>query len=48
MGGRVVLIFSSREVVRPALGVVGTKDAKISLNLLIGAFSLSVGLWVVG
>lgn len=28
--------------------VVGTEDAKISLNLLVGSLSLSIGLGVVG
>ena len=48
MWGRVVLELSGREEFRPASGVVGTKYSKVGFNLLIGSFSLSVGLWMIG
>ena len=39
--------LSSREEVRPFLGVVGTEDMEICFDLLIGSFHLSISLWVV-
>ena len=43
----VVLEFGSREKVGPTLGVVGTKDVKVGLNLLVCLFSLFICLGVV-
>ena len=39
--------LSSGKEVCPFLRVVGTEDAKICFNFLIGSFSLSVSLWVI-
>ena len=48
VGGRVVLKFGGREKIQPAVGVVGAQDTKISFNLLIGSFCLSIGLRMEG
>ena len=48
MRSGVVLKFSGRKEFRPASRIVGAKDLKIGLDLLIGLFYLSVSLWVVG
>ena len=48
MWGGVMLEFSSGKEFQPASGVVGAKDPKIGFDLLIGSFSLSIGLWTVG
>ena len=47
MRSGVVLEFGSREKVRPTLGVVGTKDVKVGLDLLVCLFCLSICLGVV-
>ena len=39
--------FSRSEKLRPLVGVIGTKDPKISLNFLIDLFSLSICLRVI-
>ena len=46
--GRVMLEFRSGEEIKPAFGVIGTKDAKICFYFLIGVFCLSVSLGVIG
>ena len=38
---------SGGKKVHSFLRVVGTEDAKICFNLLIGSFCLSIGLWVI-
>ena len=43
-----MLKFGGRKEIKPGSRVVGTKDAKIRLNLLIGAFRLSISLRMVG
>ena len=48
MWGGVVLEFGSREEIWPTSGVVGTKDMKVGFDFLIGLFSLSICLGVVG
>ena len=48
MWGRVMVEFSRGEELHPFSRVIGAKDAEISLEFLIGLFSLSVGLRVVG
>ena len=40
--------FGGGEELHPFSRVIGTEDAEISFELLIGSFSLSVGLRVVG
>ena len=40
--------FGGGKELHPFSWVIGTKDVEISLELLIGSFSLSVGLRVVG
>ena len=40
--------FSGSEEMRPFLHIIGTKDAEISFNFLIGLFSLSISLGMVG
>ena len=47
MGDRVVVKLSSGEEVHPFPRVVGAEGMKICFNLLIGPFSLSIGLWVI-
>ena len=47
MGDRVVMKLSGGKEVGPFLGVVGTEDAEICFNLLIGSFGLSISLRVV-
>ena len=47
MWGGVVLKFGGGEEVNPGSRVVGAKDAKIHLYLLIGAFRLSIRLRMV-
>ena len=42
-----MLEFGGREEIKPAFGVVRTKDAKVDFNFLIGAFGLTVGLGVI-
>ena len=44
----VVVEFGCGEEFHPFLGVVGTEDSEIGLNFLIGLFSLSISLRVVG
>ena len=46
--GRVVVEFSRGEELYPFGRVIGTEDAEIGLEFLIGPFSLSIGLRVVG
>ena len=47
MGNGVMVKLSGGKEVHPFLRVVGTKDAKICFNLLIGLLSLSVCLRVI-
>ena len=42
-----MLEFGSRKEVGPTSGVVGAKDAKMGLDLLVCSFSLSIRLGVV-
>ena len=42
-----MLKFSGRKELGPLMWVVGTEDAKIGFDFLIGSFGLSVGLRVV-
>ena len=43
-----MLEFGGGEECGPLMGVIGTKDTKISFNFLINSFGLSIGLRVVG
>ena len=43
-----MLEFGCGKEIQPGFGVVGTKDAEICLNFLVGAFCLSVSLGVIG
>ena len=45
---RVVVEFGCGEEFCPFLGVVGTEDLEISLNFLVGSFSLPISLRVIG
>ena len=47
MQNRVMVKLSSGEEVHPFLRVVGTENAKICFNLLIGLFCLSICLRVI-
>ena len=47
MGDRVMMKLSSGEEVCPFLRIVGTEDAKICFNLLVGPFGLSIRLRVI-
>ena len=44
----VVVEFSCGEKFCPFLGVVGTEDLEISLNFLVGSFSLPISLEMIG
>ena len=48
MWGRVMVEFSGGKELHPFSRVIGAEDVEISLEFLIGSFSLSVGLRVVG
>ena len=48
MRSRVVVEFSRGEELYPFSRVIGAEDAEIGLEFLIGSFSLSVSLRVVG
>ena len=48
MWGRVMVEFSRGEELHPFSRVIGAEDVEIGLELLIGSFSLSVGLGMVG
>ena len=48
MWHRVVVELSRREELYPFGWVIGAKDSEISFQLLIGSFSLSIGLRMVG
>ena len=48
MWGRVVLKLCSGKEVKPRFRTVGTKYAEVCFYFLVGTFSLSIGLWVVG
>ena len=48
MWGRVVVEFGGGEELYPFGWVVGTEDAEICLQLLIGLLSLTIGLRVIG
>ena len=48
MWGGVMLKFGSRKEIQPSFRVIGTEDTKVRFYFLIGAFSLSVGLRMVG
>ena len=48
MWGGVMVEFSGGKKLHPFSWVIGAEDAEISLEFLIGSFSLSVGLRVVG
>ena len=47
MWNGVMMKLSGGKEVHPFLRVVGTEDAKICFNLLIGSFCLSICLWVI-
>ena len=47
MGNGIVLEFCGSKELGPLVGVIGTKDMEIGFDLLIGSFSLSVGLRMV-
>ena len=46
--GRVMVEFGRGEELHPFSWVIGADDAEIGLEFLIGSFSLSIGLRVVG
>ena len=48
MWGGVVMEFSRGEELHPFSQVIDAEDAEIGLEFLIGSFSLSVGLRVIG
>ena len=48
MCGRVVVEFSRGKELYPFGWVVGTEDAEISFEFLIGLFCLSIGLGMIG
>ena len=48
MWGGVMVEFGGGEELHPFSRVIGAEDAEISLEFLIGSFSLSIGLRVVG
>ena len=48
MWGRVVVEFGRGEERYPFSQVIGAEDVEIGLEFLIGSFSLSIGLRVVG
>ena len=48
MRSGIVVEFGSREELYPFSQVIGAEDAEIGFEFLIGSFSLSVGLRVVG
>ena len=45
---RVVVEFGSGKKFHPFLGIIGTEDLEISLNFLVGSFSLPISLRVIG
>ena len=46
--GRVMVEFGGGEELHPFSRVIGAEDAEVGLEFLIGSFSLSVGLRMVG
>ena len=48
MGNRVVSEFGRGKEFRPLVRIIGAHDTKISFDFLIGSFSLSISLGVVG
>ena len=48
MWGRVMVEFGRGEELHPFSRVIGAEDAEIGLEFLIGSFSLSVGLRMIG
>ena len=48
MRNRVVLELSRGKELRPLMRIIGTEDTEISFDFLIGSFSLSISLGVVG
>ena len=48
MRNGVVVEFGCGEKFCPFLGVIGTEDLEISLNFLVGSFSLPISLRVIG
>ena len=48
MWGRVVVEFGRGKELYPFGQVVGTEDAKVGFELLIGSFCLSIGLRMIG
>ena len=48
MWGRVMVEFSGGKELHPFSWVIGAEDAEIGLEFLIGSFSLSVSLRMVG
>ena len=48
MWGRVMVEFGGGEELHPFSRVIGAEDTEIGLEFLIGSFSLSIGLRVVG
>ena len=47
MRGRVVVEFCRGKELYPFSWVVGTKDAEICFELLIGSLSLTISLWMI-
>ena len=48
MWGGVMLKFGGRKEIQPGFRVISTEDMKVRFYFLIGTFSLSVGLRMVG
>ena len=48
MWGRIMVEFGGGKELHPFSRVIGAEDAEISLEFLIGLFSLSIGQRVVG
>ena len=46
--GRVMVEFSRGEELHPFSWVIGAEDVEIGLEFLIGSFSLSIGLRMIG
>ena len=48
MGNGIVLEFGRGKELGPLVGIIGTEDTEISLYFLIGSFSLSISLRMIG
>ena len=48
MGNGVVLEFGRGKELRPLVRIIGAEDTEISFDFLIGSFSLSISLGVIG